>query len=229
LYKTFFRTGLILLIVGLSSSAYSFIYINNLESQIIVEKWSVTWYTIIDDLGTWGEVMGTALFPARFLYNPISYEEREEEFGFKATSTLNLTQDTSIIFRVGSDDGVMFFVDEDLLIDSWRLRGFAIDEVNLQLSAGAHNLELWWYEWRGNQGASYDVFDLFSIKSGVMRIILSVEIAFIFLGGGAILLGRKRNAILLKNIIEKDFISLVYGFIYVLIVSYILLFIYASA
>lgn len=118
MHKRIFIVGLGILVVGAVLSAYNFKYASDVETNIKTGEWSVTWYNIEDEFGTWDEIIGSSTFPGRFAYNPISYEERDDAFGFKATSTMELSQDANIIFKAGSDDGVMLFVDGNVLIDS---------------------------------------------------------------------------------------------------------------
>ena len=121
MHKPVFRVGLVILVVGIILSAYSFNYANNMDNNLKTGEWSVTWYNIEDEFGTWGEIIGSSTFPGRFAYNPLFYEEQDDKFGFKATSTLTLSRDANIIFKIGSDDGIMLLIDDDVLLDSWVL------------------------------------------------------------------------------------------------------------
>jgi len=166
MYKPLSIAGLIILIIGLAALAYSFKWEGDLEATVDSftrgKEWSVTWYEVTKSDGTFGRVIGSSTFPARFVYRGITYtdptgKEWADTFGFEATLTIDVPRDFTVIFRAGSDDGIMLFVDGKLVIDGWRLRGYTIDEAEFSLSAGKHELKLKWYEWGGGQDASFDL------------------------------------------------------------------------
>lgn len=69
-----------------------------------------------------------------------------------------LEEDEIVVFQAGSDDGIMLYVDGGLVVNSWILRGYTLDSpVKMDLSAGTHTLELWWYEWHDANEASFDI------------------------------------------------------------------------
>ncbi|MBS7611844.1 hypothetical protein KEJ27_06515 [Candidatus Bathyarchaeota archaeon] len=150
--------GLAILIIGASLLAYGFIWKNNLAGLIEAEGWNTTWYRVIDSYGTWGEVIGSSTLPATFGRTTIIYEDWSEEFGFRAIMDIYLEKDETVVFQTGSDDGIMLYVDGELVVNSWVLRGYTLDPpVKVNLSAGTHTLELWYYEWHGANEASFDM------------------------------------------------------------------------
>jgi hypothetical protein len=156
LHKTVFIVGLIILVVGIALTVYGFYYASSLEALIEADEWDVTWYSIIDSYGTFGDVIGSSKFPKNFYYNPISYDDWFDHFGFKAKLYITLREDKTVIFRAGSDDGIILYVDGTPVINSWVLRPYTVDETRISLTAGMHELELWWYEWEGGQAASFE-------------------------------------------------------------------------
>ncbi len=166
MYKPLCIAGLILLIAGLAAIAYSFKWEADLEAIVDSitggREWDVTWYEVTESSGKFGKVIGSSTLPARFVRRGITYtdptgKEWTDTFGFEATLVVDVPRDLKVIFRAGSDDGIMLLVDGKLVIDGWRLRGYTIDEAEYQLSAGKHELKLKWYEWYGGQDASFDI------------------------------------------------------------------------
>jgi hypothetical protein len=155
--KSVFIPGLVVLVIGACLLGYGFKYAGDLDALIKTSEWDVTWYQVIDSYGTWGDVIGHSTLPARFGRTTIIYEDVSEEFGFRATMTIELLRDDTVVFQTGSDDGIMLLVDGGVVINGWRLRGYTIDEAEFKLSAGKHELKLKYYEWGGGQDASFDV------------------------------------------------------------------------
>jgi len=155
--KPVFVAGLAVIVVGVALVLYGIQYAGSLDALIQAGEWDVTWYSIQDEYGTWGEVIGSSRFPANFYYRPISYEDWFDHFGFRAKLTINLLEDSTVIFKAGSDDGIILSVDGSVVISSWVTRGYAVDEYRMPLKAGTHELELWWYEWEGDQAASFEM------------------------------------------------------------------------
>ncbi|MEM2849842.1 MAG: hypothetical protein QXI36_06180, partial [Candidatus Bathyarchaeia archaeon] len=115
MHKTVFIVGLVILIAGIALTVFGFQYSGSLEALIEADEWDVTWYSIIDSYGTWGDVIGSSRFPKNFYYNPISYEDWFDHFGFRAKLYITLREDKTVIFRVGSDDGTVLLVDGDVV------------------------------------------------------------------------------------------------------------------
>jgi hypothetical protein len=155
-YKAVFVVGLVILVAGVALTVFGFQYAGSLEALVEADEWDVTWYSIIDSYGTFGDVIGSSRFPKNFYYNPISYEDWFDHFGFKAKLYVTLREDKTVIFRAGSDDGIILYVDGTPVINSWVIRGYAVDETSMLLTAGTHELELWYYEWEGGQAASFE-------------------------------------------------------------------------
>lgn len=173
--------GLVVLIIGASLLAYGFIWKNNLAASIKAEGWDVTWYRVVDSYGTWGEVIGSSTLPPTFGRTIIIYEDWSEEFGFRATMSIYLEKDETVVFQTGSDDGIMLYVDGELVVNSWILRGYTLDPpVKMYLSAGTHTLELWYYEWHGANEASFEmhVDDQWDVASTMQTV-----------GGGILFIG----------------------------------------
>ncbi|MEM3104192.1 MAG: hypothetical protein QXD69_01660 [Candidatus Bathyarchaeia archaeon] len=157
MHKTVFIVGLVILVVGIALTVFGFQYASSLDALLEADEWDVTWYSIVDSYGTWGDVIGSSRFPKNFYYNPISYEDWFDHFGFRAKLYVTLGEDKTVIFRAGSDDGIILIVDGQPVINSWVLRAYAVDETSVFLTAGTHELELWWYEWEGAQAASFEM------------------------------------------------------------------------
>jgi hypothetical protein len=156
--KSVFVPGLVVLIIGACLLGYGFKYAGDLDALIKASEWDVTWYRVIDSYGTWGDVIGRSTLPARFGRTTIVYDDVSEEFGFKATMTIELLRDDTVVFQTGSDDGIMLYVDGELVVNSWVLRGYTLDSpVHIPLKAGTHVLELWYYQWHGASEASFDM------------------------------------------------------------------------
>lgn len=79
---------------------------------------------------------------------------------------------------------------------------------------------LWWYEWYGGQGVSFDIFSKFGFKYEPTKLIISGETALLFIGGYTTFLGQKREVGSPKNVIEKDIIYIIFIFIYLFITFY---------
>jgi hypothetical protein len=151
--------GLIILIAGAGLLGYGFKYAGDLEALIKAGEWDVTWYRVVDSHGTWGDVIGHSTLPARFERTTIAYEDVSEEFGFRATMTIELLRDDTVVFQTGSDDGIMLYVDGELVVNDWVEKGYytLTNPVRIYLKAGIHTLELWYYSWHGPDEASFDM------------------------------------------------------------------------
>jgi len=184
--------GLAVLVVGIILLAYGSYYASSLGALIEAGEWNVTWYSIEDSYGRWGKIIGSSSFPKNFNYKPLEYKGLREHFGFKATLHINLQQDATIIFRVGSDDGAILFVDGDVVINSWFLRAYTVDEYRLFLTVGQHELTLWYYQWEpagaGEEGPAIS-FEMYVEGWELTATIQLVGAAICIVGGLIIVAG----------------------------------------
>jgi len=136
--------GLVILVLGAALLGYGF---QSAATSVEVGQWEVTWYTMRDTYGTWGEVIETATFPANFNYDPLGPATRPEPIGFKAVMEINVLQTTNVGFTIGGDDGSIA-----LLIDGASFNDLYCPDPNTSessettLSAGRHLLEIQYYQ-----------------------------------------------------------------------------------
>jgi len=148
--------GIIILALGVVLIAYGQISRGQIESVMTARDWDVTWYHVTDQFGGWGASMGTQTLGPNFHLTAVSYAGESLHLGFKASTTFELTQDSMINFVIGSDDGSVLYVDGVEQINMWLLQGYATRGTDLQLTAGAHRLEMWFYQWEGGAEASFE-------------------------------------------------------------------------
>jgi len=122
----------------------------NLSSQFGLEagEWKVTWYSMMNTYGTYGEVIGTETFPKTFDYDPLAQATiREEPIGFKATLELYAPTDVDVEFTVGGDDGaIILYLDGKTLITLQCPDPNVSQSAKTHLTAGKHTLEIWYYQ-----------------------------------------------------------------------------------
>ena len=71
-----------------------------------------------------------------------------DSFSVRWTRRLTFGQAGQVRFHTDSDDGVRLWVDNMLVIDAWR-NGHAMNDGVVNLTAGAHDLRVDYYEYRG--------------------------------------------------------------------------------
>jgi len=125
---------------------------------INTDEWSVTWYEVVSEDGTFGNELGSSTFPLRFFHSLEGFDDRYDHIGFKATLVVEVSGNLTVHFEIGSDDGSKLFVDGNEVIDLWWLHGYKVASVDLLLEEGVHTLEMWWYEWEGDSVASFDLW-----------------------------------------------------------------------
>ncbi|MBS7611843.1 hypothetical protein KEJ27_06510 [Candidatus Bathyarchaeota archaeon] len=137
--------GLIMLIVGAIILSYSFEQIRRLDALIKTDEWFVTHYSLKDEYGTFGEVTASSTFPAKFKHqlSPAVWG------GFKASLTVELLQEATVIFRIDSNGGIIFSVDGSAIISMWYISRIYDHKEQVQLAPGVHKLELYWYGYGG--------------------------------------------------------------------------------
>jgi len=148
--------GAIIIALGVVLIAYGQLSRSQLESVITTRDWNVTWYHVTDQFGGWGAQMGTQTLSPNFHLTTVSYAGENLHLGFKASTTFELTQESTINFVIGSDDGSVLYVDGVEQINMWLLQSYDTSSTNLQLTAGAHRLEMWFYQWEGGAEASFE-------------------------------------------------------------------------
>lgn len=143
--KSILIFGLILIVIG--GIVVGFGYQLAQQSSIEAGEWQVTWYSMLDTFGAWGDVIATGRFPTIFSYDPLEYSYRNEPIGFKALLTINVPKDMTVQFTIGGDDGEIFlFLDGDLLIALPCHDPNTSSSSEARLSAGAHTLEIRYYQ-----------------------------------------------------------------------------------
>lgn len=154
--RQIFIVGMIFLALGAVLIAYGQVSRGQLESAITTRDWNVTWYHVTDQFGGWGTQMGTQTLGPNFHLTTVSYSGESLHLGFKASTTFELTQESSINFLIGSDDGSVLYVDGGEQINMWLLQGYDTSGIDLQLTAGAHRLEMRYYQWEGSAEVSFE-------------------------------------------------------------------------
>ena len=69
-----------------------------------------------------------------------------DQFSARWTKQFRVTTAGIYTFDVRSDDGVRVYVDNQLIVDSWRDQGFLFASGNANLAVGEHALRVEWYE-----------------------------------------------------------------------------------
>lgn len=69
-----------------------------------------------------------------------------DNFSVRWTANPNFPQTGLYRFRVGADDGIRLYIDNVLIINDWQGGSFRTTTRDVQLTAGAHNLRVEYYE-----------------------------------------------------------------------------------
>ncbi len=69
-------------------------------------------------------------------------------FAVVATADVELDQGEYIV-QTFADDGIRVSVDEQVVIDNWKLHGATLDTATVDLAAGRHNLRIEFFELTG--------------------------------------------------------------------------------
>jgi hypothetical protein len=110
------------------------------------DRWQRVWY----DFNT-GECLGNGpdetnvQFDDNWGTGTLAYG-KSDYIKFTSSRTIYLPKSGTYTFTVGSDDGVIFWIDGQLLIDNWVQRSFANNTVSIYLAAGSHKFRLDYYE-----------------------------------------------------------------------------------
>jgi hypothetical protein len=156
LRKNVFLVGVIFLVLGVVLLGYGLYTRSQLEGAIGMHDWAITWYEMNDQLGGYGNVLGTSTAPLRFDMTTVSFQGHSEHVGFMATTTIDLAEDSTVWFQIGSDDGSQLYVDGNALINNWLLQAYTTRSTEAQLTRGTHTLEMWFYQWEGGARVSFD-------------------------------------------------------------------------
>lgn len=154
--KNVFLVGVIFLVLGVVLLGYGLYTRSQLEGAIGMHDWAITWYEMNDQLGGYGDVLGTSTAPLRFDMTTVSFQGHSEHVGFMATTTIDLAEDSTVWFQIGSDDGSQLYVDGNALINNWLLQAYTTRSAEVQLTRGTHTLEMWFYQWEGGARVSFD-------------------------------------------------------------------------
>ncbi|WP_209332472.1 alkaline phosphatase family protein [Lunatimonas salinarum] len=82
---------------------------------------------------------------------------REDQFALVFTATLNLPQDGEYLFYANSDDGSFLFINGEKLIDNDGSHGLTEVSGKIALSAGSHQLEVWYFDDFGGQDLNVSI------------------------------------------------------------------------
>jgi len=82
---------------------------------------------------------------------------REDQFALVFTATLNLPQDGEYVFYANSDDGSFLFINGEKLIDNDGSHGLTEVSGKINLSAGSHQLEVWYFDDFGGQDLNVSI------------------------------------------------------------------------
>jgi len=137
--------GLILIILGAVIISFGF----QLSQQFSIEagEWQVTWYSMQNTYGVWGDVIATGRFPTIFSYDPLEYSYRNEPIGFKAFLEINVPRDVTIQFTIGGDDGdITLFLDGEVLLNLPCPDPNVQQSTEAYLTAGRHTLAIEYYQ-----------------------------------------------------------------------------------
>jgi hypothetical protein len=118
------------------------------------DKWQRVWYTHSTGacLGN-GPDQSSTTFDTDWSTGTIAYNQADD-IEFRSSRTINLPAGT-YTFTLGSDDGARLWIDDVLQIDKWVDRGYTIDTVSLQLTAGNHKFRIDWHENGGDARVSF--------------------------------------------------------------------------
>ncbi|MBO3802460.1 MAG: hypothetical protein JTT11_01070 [Candidatus Brockarchaeota archaeon] len=163
-----FVLGAALLVYGFQSAATS----------VETGQWQVTWYSMRDTFGAWGDAIETATFPSNFNYDPLGLANRPEPIGFKAVMDINVLEDTDVVFTIGGDDGsITLFVDGASTINLYCPDPNTSDTYETTITAGRHVLEIQYYQVLVEDDAAAS----FSMRSPAQESSTSIMV-----GGGAL-------------------------------------------
>jgi hypothetical protein len=119
------------------------------------DKWQRIWYVHFT-----GECLGdrpnepSIKFDNDWSDGIIAYNIADD-IEFRSSRTINFPTGGTYTFTVGSDDGVRFWIDDELKIDSWRDRSYKTDSINVDLTAGNHKFRIDYYENGGDARVSF--------------------------------------------------------------------------
>ncbi len=119
------------------------------------DKWQRVWYDYPDGscLGN-GPDENDEQFNNDWQYKVIAYG-KEDDIQFSSSRRINFSSAGDYRFTVGSDDGIRLWIDNDLKIDSWADRAYVTDSIDIDLSAGYHDLRIDYYESKSNARVSF--------------------------------------------------------------------------
>lgn len=73
-----------------------------------------------------------------------------DRFSVRWDTCLDLEEDTSVHFELGTDDGSRLFVDDEMVVNAWRPQAGNWQRVDRALSAGPHHVRIEYYELGGS-------------------------------------------------------------------------------
>jgi len=90
--------------------------------------------------------------------------DKKDNLILKLSRTIEL-EEGKYKFIVGSDDGVKVFIDGELCFNQWKDRPYTIDSFEKDLSGGAHQIEIHYYENKGAARLSFNFEKISQIVS----------------------------------------------------------------
>lgn len=181
--------GSVILLLGAVLITCGQIWRYQIEGLVVTKDWAVTWYHITDQLGDWGSQMGpdtkSFYFDTGGASQGIAYAGESVHLGFKATTTIDLTQDTTLTFVIGSGDGSILKIDGKEVINMWHIQGYTTSRQDVQLTKGTHTLEMQYYKWEADGEASFELIlpgwqnSVYVMVGGIFLLALGVIIAIL--------------------------------------------------
>lgn len=84
---------------------------------------------------------------------------RQRRFAYHIQGELQIPQDATYTFRLLADDGARLFLDQTEIIENWPSDGSRIKDGTITLTAGKHELELFYYQTEGRASLSLQWFN----------------------------------------------------------------------
>ena len=78
-------------------------------------------------------------------------DNNKDHFALLMFASINIKENGSYIFYVGSNDGAQLVVDNELLIDNDGEHGYHVRSGKVNLSKGRHTMELRYFQSGGGQ------------------------------------------------------------------------------
>lgn len=91
---------------------------------------------------------------------------RSDHFSARYTACINLEQNETLKFILGSDDGSRLIVDQkNTVIENWKIQGFALNTAQIALNPGEHKIEVEYFKSGGASRIKFDILNLDSTQT----------------------------------------------------------------